>query len=133
MNSNGHLLYAADEIGAQVVEVSGQPNIGQALGDALEHQTNLHASQVGSKTEVRSAASKTNVVIGGPLNVEAPRIIKGPGVAVGGNMPHHDLVVFFDLDTTHFIVPHGLTAEMENRRSPAHHLVGHGRGVTVGI
>ncbi len=82
---------------------------------------------------MRAATAETDVVVGATLDVELPRVIKGPGIAIGGDMPHHHLVTSGDLHVADGEIAHRLTTEVHHGRSPAHYFVDGCAHVAVGV
>ena len=126
-------LDPADEVGAQVVGLAHRADVGHAPGDLPEHQPDFHLGQVGPQAVVGAAAAEPDVVIGAALYVEAPRVVEGPGVPVGGDVPHHHLVARGDRHPAQLVVLHGLAAEVQHRGGPPHDLLDRGGHVPVGV
>ena len=82
-----------------------------------EDQPQLHAGQVGAQAVVGAAAAERDVVVRAALDVEAERLVEDLFVAVGRDVPHHDLVAGLDLLAAQLEVAHRGAAEVHHRAS----------------
>ncbi len=103
-----------------------EPDVGHPVEEAVEHDPDLHAGQVGPQAEVGTPATEGHVVVGGPPDVERVRIGEDRLVPVGRDVPEDDLVPFGDLLVADHHVGGGCPAEVHDRGDVAQHLLDRG-------
>src|SRR5690606_40760967 len=85
-----HGLDAVDDPRAQAVGLTHDVDVGQPAHQLGEHDPDLPAGEVRPEAEVRAGPAEADVVVGGPADVEAVRVLEGRLVAVAGPVPHDD-------------------------------------------
>src|SRR5438445_949360 len=124
--ADGHVLDAADEVGAEPGRRAGELDVGQAAEQLLEHDPDLQAREVGAEAEV-GADPEAEVVVRMPSDVEAVGMGEVLLVAVRGAVPERHPLVFADGLAVDLRVVHRGAHEVHDRGDPAHHLVHRGR------
>ena len=60
---HGHVLDAADEVGAERLHLAGELDGRDPAGHLLEQHVDLHAGEVGAEAVVRAAAAEADVLV----------------------------------------------------------------------
>ena len=91
------MLDPVDEIGAKPVGITDDLDGIDPLQQLLEHNPDLETGQRCAETDLTPGA-KGEVVVGGPSDVEAKRVLEDLVVVVGRWVPDHDPVALSDGD-----------------------------------
>ncbi len=118
------MLHPVDEVRAETgglaVELDGRP----AVEELFEQHADLHPGEVRAEAEVRAAPAERHVLVRGPLDVEAHRVVEDALVAVGRYVPDDDLVAGGDGLAAEREVLGGGSTEMHDRGREPQHLLG---------
>src|SRR5713101_10031444 len=79
-----------------MLRVTCQFHVGNARDEFVEDEPQLHPREVGAEAEVRSATTERDVRVGRTRDVEPEWVVPYVFVAVGRDVPDHDLVAFSD-------------------------------------
>src|ERR1700677_3733307 len=117
------VLGPVDEVRLQALHLTVEAHVGYAVEEAVEHDHDLHAGQIGPQAEVRPAPAEGDVVVGGAGDVERVGVLERRLVAVGRGVPEDHLVALLDLMFVQFHVPRRGAAEVHDRCDVAEHLL----------
>src|SRR4029079_4073484 len=118
-----HVLHAADEVGAEHLGLGDEVHVGDPRQHLLEDDAQLYAGEVGAQAEVVAAATERDLLRWLARDVEAERVFEHRLVAVGRDVPHHDLVALGDLAPLELGRRGGRAAEVVHGRRPAQDLL----------
>ena len=95
---------------------------GEALERLIDQNPQLEAGERGSEAEVAAACAE-RLVLGVACDVEAVGVLVAGLIAVGGRVPHHDLLALADRLPVQLGVAGGGAGEMGERREHAQRLL----------
>src|SRR5918997_4519079 len=121
----GHLqfLHAVEPTGAQAPGLLKLADVRHPIGDRLEDEVDLQASEVGAQAEVRAAATEAEMRVGAAGDVEALRLVEDLLVEVGRAVEQAQPLPGQDLLSPKDCVHLGGALEDGHRRGPAYDLV----------
>src|SRR5262249_3513296 len=89
---NRQVLHSADEIGAQNLRLASEAHVRNPFKELLEDDLQFGSGQICAEAEMRAPTAEGDVLVGGTGDVEREWILEHRFVAVGGDVPDHDLV-----------------------------------------
>ena len=120
------VLDAVDHARPQPLWRGDGREVGEVVGDRVEHQVDRHPGEVGADAVVGTGAAEAHVRVGAPQDVEPERVVEYLFVEIRGPVEQHQPLPLFDLHPTEFGVDQRGSLECRDRRRPADDLVGGG-------
>lgn len=107
-----HMLYAAHKVRQDTLWLTHDFNVAVALENFFPHDTKLHLSKSVTHTPVNTK-TKREVLAGiGAINDELVRVLDNSLVTIPRDVPHNDLIAFFDQLAAKLDIARGDAAHM---------------------